>query len=49
MVARTKRRPHRTLTPAKKRAGRPPAAGAVLTPLDYLLQVMRDPTRGDYA
>ena len=29
--------------PAKRRAGGSPAAGAGLTPLAYLLQVMRDP------
>jgi hypothetical protein len=43
MIAQTKRRPHRTPTPAKRWAGGSPAAGAALMPLDYLLQVMRDP------
>jgi hypothetical protein len=44
MIARKKRRPHRTLTPAKRRADGSSDAGATLTPLAYLLHVMRDPT-----
>ena len=43
MAARTKQRPGKTRAAATKRTGGSPGAGAALTPLAYLLHVMRDP------
>jgi hypothetical protein len=44
MAAQKKQRTRRTRGARRKPAGRSPTAGATLTPLAYLLQVMRDPT-----